>query len=254
MIAELIDKTGEARLTDLARGLGVTHVTANRTIKRLQRKGLVTSQPYRSIFLTTDGRSLAKESRDRHETVVRFLMALGVPVSRRGIGRRRDRAPRQPRNAGRVCSASQDPDPPLTQRRRAHTLNSVRRSLASTLVASVLLFGLRASGLHVHAYVDHDHEEHHHSPAIHDHDADAGEPDEVPHVSACDPASHIVRVAYAASPTTDVHPVAGDLAVTALPLRALNRTHAVQLLDVRGHGPPPARSYSLRAPPLQTLL
>jgi DtxR family manganese transport transcriptional regulator len=81
MIAELIDKTGEARLTDLARGLSVTHVTANRTIKRLQRQGLVTSQPYRSIFLTADGRSLAKESRDRHETVVRFLTALGVPAA-----------------------------------------------------------------------------------------------------------------------------------------------------------------------------
>ena len=79
MIAELIAKAGEARLTDLARGLGVTHVTANRTLKRLQRQGLVTSQPYRSIFLTPDGRSLAKESRDRHETVVRFLIALGVP-------------------------------------------------------------------------------------------------------------------------------------------------------------------------------
>lgn len=79
MIAELIAKAGEARLTDLARGLGVTHVTANRTLKRLQRQGLVTSQPYRSIFLTSDGRSLAKESRDRHETVVRFLIALGVP-------------------------------------------------------------------------------------------------------------------------------------------------------------------------------
>ena len=79
MIAELIEKAGEARLTDLARGLGVTHVTANRTIKRLQRQGLVTSQPYRSIFLTGDGRSLAHESRDRHETVVRFLISLGVP-------------------------------------------------------------------------------------------------------------------------------------------------------------------------------
>jgi DtxR family transcriptional regulator, manganese transport regulator len=81
MIDELIAKTGEARLTDLARGIGVTHVTANRTIKRLQRQGLVTSQPYRSIFLTTEGRSLAKESRDRHETVVRFLQALGVPAA-----------------------------------------------------------------------------------------------------------------------------------------------------------------------------
>ena len=80
MIAELIDKTGEARVTELARGLGVTHVTANRAIKRLQRRGLVTSQPYRSIFLTGDGRRLAKESRDRHDLVVRFLRALGVPA------------------------------------------------------------------------------------------------------------------------------------------------------------------------------
>ena len=79
MIAELISKTGEARLIDLARGLGVTHVTASRTLQRLQRQGLVTTQPYRSIFLTGPGRNLAKESRDRHEVVVRFLISLGVP-------------------------------------------------------------------------------------------------------------------------------------------------------------------------------
>jgi DtxR family manganese transport transcriptional regulator len=79
MIAELISKTGEARLIDLARGLGVTHVTASRTLQRLQRKGLVTTQPYRSIFLTAPGRNLAKESRDRHEVVIRFLISLGVP-------------------------------------------------------------------------------------------------------------------------------------------------------------------------------
>ena len=46
----------------------------------LRRKGLVTSQPYRSIFLTGEGRSLAQESRHRHETVVKFLVALGVPA------------------------------------------------------------------------------------------------------------------------------------------------------------------------------
>ena len=107
MIAELIDKTGEARLTDLARGLGVTHVTANRTLKRLQRQGLVTSQPYRSIFLTSEGRSLAKESRDRHETVVRFLIALGVPERLRNpmpkASSITSAARRSPRSSG-ICS------------------------------------------------------------------------------------------------------------------------------------------------------
>ena len=80
MIADLIAKTGEARLVDLARGLGVTHVTAGQTLRRLKTRGLVTTQPYRSIFLTSAGRSLAKESRERHDLVARFLMALGVPA------------------------------------------------------------------------------------------------------------------------------------------------------------------------------
>ncbi len=80
IIAELIAATGEARVIDLARRLGVTHVTVARTIQRLQREGLVTSLPYRSIFLTGSGRKLSEESRSRHETVVDFLKSLGVPA------------------------------------------------------------------------------------------------------------------------------------------------------------------------------
>src|SRR5689334_8853294 len=57
-IADLIAETGEARVVDLARRLGVTHVTVNRTIVRLQKAGFVTSQPYRAIFLTDRGRDL----------------------------------------------------------------------------------------------------------------------------------------------------------------------------------------------------
>jgi DtxR family manganese transport transcriptional regulator len=80
MIAELIAQTGEARLVDLARRLGVTHVTARQAIRRLQQRGLVTTEPYRAIFLTPVGRRLAVESRKRHEVVVRFLTAIGVPA------------------------------------------------------------------------------------------------------------------------------------------------------------------------------
>ena len=80
IIAELIGATGEARVIDLARRLGVTHVTVARTIQRLQRDGLVTSRPYRSIFLTASGSKLSEESRTRHEIVVEFLSSLGVPA------------------------------------------------------------------------------------------------------------------------------------------------------------------------------
>ena len=80
-IADLIHGRGEARATDLAKSLGVTHVTVIRTVQRLQREGLVTTQPYRSIFLTDSGRRLAGKARARHEKVVTFLEALGVPPS-----------------------------------------------------------------------------------------------------------------------------------------------------------------------------
>jgi DtxR family manganese transport transcriptional regulator len=77
-IADLIAETGEARVVDLAKRLGVTHVTVNRTIGRLQKAGYVTSQPYRAIFLTATGRELAATCKSRHQTVVAFLLSLGI--------------------------------------------------------------------------------------------------------------------------------------------------------------------------------
>ena len=79
MVAELIDTVGEARVIDLARRLGVTHVTVSRTLQRLRRDGFVTFMPYRLIFLTAAGRRLAEETRHRHEVVVEFLQSLGIP-------------------------------------------------------------------------------------------------------------------------------------------------------------------------------
>jgi DtxR family manganese transport transcriptional regulator len=78
VIADLIDAVGEARAVDIARRLGVTHVTVVKTVGRLQRNGLVTSRPYRSIFLTDSGRQVAEDARRRHEIVREFLVALGV--------------------------------------------------------------------------------------------------------------------------------------------------------------------------------
>lgn len=77
-IADLSVSLGEARVVDLARRLGVTHVTVNRTLTRLQQAGYVNTQPYRAIFLTDTGRKLAEECQRRHQTVAAFLRQLGV--------------------------------------------------------------------------------------------------------------------------------------------------------------------------------
>lgn len=79
MVEALIREFGEARAVDLAERLGVSPVTVSKTVCRLCRDGYLTKVPYRSVFLTPKGAALAEESRKRHEVVLRFLLALGVP-------------------------------------------------------------------------------------------------------------------------------------------------------------------------------
>jgi DtxR family manganese transport transcriptional regulator len=80
LIADLLAGTGEARPTDIARRLGVSHATAIKTIARLKREGLATARPYRGVFLTASGQELAARVRARHRLVVDVLVALGVPA------------------------------------------------------------------------------------------------------------------------------------------------------------------------------
>ena len=78
MIGDLIAEFGEARLTDLAKHMGVAAPTAAKVVGRLQVEGLVQNRPYRSLFLTEAGETLARQSRAKHAIVRDFLRALGV--------------------------------------------------------------------------------------------------------------------------------------------------------------------------------
>lgn len=80
LISDLLANAGEARPTDVARRLGVSHATAIKTIARLKREGLATSKPYRGVFLTDEGQALAERVRKRHRLVVDLLVAVGVPA------------------------------------------------------------------------------------------------------------------------------------------------------------------------------
>ncbi len=80
LIADLLASGGEARPTDIARRLGVSHATVIKTIARLKREGLATSRPYRGVFLTQAGEILASRVKTRHRLVVDLLIAVGVPA------------------------------------------------------------------------------------------------------------------------------------------------------------------------------
>jgi len=84
-IAQLMDESGEARVRDLARMMGVSHVTVTRIVSRLQAEGLVNTAPYQPITLTAAGRRLAKRVRHRHEVVLAFLLEIGVPKAQAQI-------------------------------------------------------------------------------------------------------------------------------------------------------------------------
>jgi DtxR family manganese transport transcriptional regulator len=79
LIADLTAEKGEARAVDMAERLGISHVSVSRTLQRLKREGYVTMEPYRAVFLTESGSQLAQEAQKRHELVLQFLLAIGVP-------------------------------------------------------------------------------------------------------------------------------------------------------------------------------
>jgi DtxR family Mn-dependent transcriptional regulator len=67
------------RLTDLAKGMGVSKPSANDAVKKLKDLGYVTHDKYQPIYLTDKGRAKAREVFDKHMTLTDFLVdVLGV--------------------------------------------------------------------------------------------------------------------------------------------------------------------------------
>lgn len=78
LIHDLIESQGEARTCNIAAHLGISHVTALRTIRRLQEQGYVTTSPHKPVELTTKGKEIAAYSKKRHDLLVNFFLKIGV--------------------------------------------------------------------------------------------------------------------------------------------------------------------------------
>ncbi len=79
LIHDLIETHGEARVGEIARQLGISHVTALRTIQRLQQSGFVTTSKHAPVTLTKEGLKIALFAKERHRLLVEFLVLIGVP-------------------------------------------------------------------------------------------------------------------------------------------------------------------------------
>jgi Mn-dependent DtxR family transcriptional regulator len=80
---ELIDllvlEKGFASTSDIAERMGVSKSSVTDMVKKLHRQGYLVHTPYRGMALTDAGRNLARNMKDRHETLRRLLILIGVP-------------------------------------------------------------------------------------------------------------------------------------------------------------------------------
>ena len=71
-------KHGYIRSIDIAEYLGVTKPSVTYTTKRLRESGYITMDRDGLITLTDTGMEIASKMLDRHKTLTKFLIALGV--------------------------------------------------------------------------------------------------------------------------------------------------------------------------------
>lgn len=72
-------KGESARVMHLQEIFGVSHVSVIRALKRIEARGLLSRGGRSGILLTEAGEKMAEEAAARHELVIDFLIAVGVP-------------------------------------------------------------------------------------------------------------------------------------------------------------------------------
>ncbi|MDZ4786160.1 MAG: iron dependent repressor, metal binding and dimerization domain protein [bacterium] len=80
LVLELITKYGQARTCQIAEELGISHVTAIRTINRLQIAGYLQTSPRKPVSLTPKGKRLGIFAQERHQLLFDFLVKIGAPA------------------------------------------------------------------------------------------------------------------------------------------------------------------------------
>ena len=78
-ILMLLEKKGHARSVDIAAGLNVSKPSVSVAMKKLRENSYITMGEDNCISLTDKGYAIARRIYDRHKTLTRFLVQLGVP-------------------------------------------------------------------------------------------------------------------------------------------------------------------------------
>ena len=74
----LLEEKGYARSTDIAESLGVTKPSVSVAMKKLRENGYISMEKGGLISLTDKGYPIARRTYNRHQTLTRFFVSLGV--------------------------------------------------------------------------------------------------------------------------------------------------------------------------------
>jgi DtxR family Mn-dependent transcriptional regulator len=77
-IYDLEIKYGSAHTGDIASRLDIKPASATEMMQKLSEMGYVSYEPYHGVSLTPKGRKIAKELMQRHKTLAKFLIIMGV--------------------------------------------------------------------------------------------------------------------------------------------------------------------------------
>jgi DtxR family manganese transport transcriptional regulator len=78
MISDLIVAHGNVRVCDLAREMGISHVSVLNSLKKLFRDKYVRKSAGLVLELTPKGKRLAAFSKKKHQVLFEFLLKIGV--------------------------------------------------------------------------------------------------------------------------------------------------------------------------------
>ncbi len=74
----LEEKMGYARVSDIAKKMGITYPSVSGMVKKLGELGYIHYKKYGKVMLTPHGKELAKDVVKRHNLWVSFLTSLGI--------------------------------------------------------------------------------------------------------------------------------------------------------------------------------
>lgn len=71
-------KKGHARISDIAKALGVSKPSASQMMHRLEKEGYLLHEPYVQLKLTKKGKSAARSVNERNSVLREFFTVLGI--------------------------------------------------------------------------------------------------------------------------------------------------------------------------------